>query len=147
MVKILKCDLLESDAKYICHQVNCKGVMGSGVAKAIADKWPIVKEHYVELCKGFSESELIGTTQVREVAPNKYVINIFGQTDYGRTQKLYTSYDALASAFEEMRTYVNGSIAFPYRFGCGLANGDWATVDQLIVNHLGDFDVRICLKE
>lgn len=147
MVKILKCDLLESDAKYICHQVNCKGVMGSGIAKAIADKWPSVKEQYVKLCKSVPEKELIGKAFACEIAPGKHVINIFGQTDYGRTSKLYTDYDALSAAFEAMRLYVQGSIAFPYKFGCGLANGDWSTVERLIVDHLGDFDVTICLKE
>ena len=27
--------LKQEDAKYICHQVNCKGVMGAGLAKQI----------------------------------------------------------------------------------------------------------------
>ena len=147
MIKIKKCDLLESDAVFICHQVNCKGVMGSGVAKAIAEKWPDVKRQYVELCKAFSEKELIGTTQAIQVGPDKYVVNIFGQTDYGRTSKLYTDYDALSAAFEEMRLYAFAPIAFPYGIGCGLGNGDWAAVEKRIVDHLGDFDVTLCLKE
>ena len=30
----------------ICHQVNCKGVMGAGLAKQIRDKWPVVFDEY-----------------------------------------------------------------------------------------------------
>ena len=30
----------------ICHQVNCKGVMGAGLAKQIRDKWPDVYDRY-----------------------------------------------------------------------------------------------------
>jgi hypothetical protein len=51
------------------------------------------------------------------------------------------------TAFEDMRLWAyDGKIAFPYGFGCDLANGDWTTVEKLIVDHLGDFDVTICLK-
>ena len=49
MVTIKKQDLLNSDSKYIVQQVNCQGVMGAGLAKAIADKWPVVYD--VEICK------------------------------------------------------------------------------------------------
>ena len=31
-------DLLESKADYICHQVDCMGVMGSGVALQVKNK-------------------------------------------------------------------------------------------------------------
>ena len=46
MVKVVYGNLLDSSAKYICHQVNCKGVMGSGVAKQIKEKWPSVFRRY-----------------------------------------------------------------------------------------------------
>lgn len=35
MIKIIQGDLLEAKENIIAHQVNCKGVMGSGVAKQI----------------------------------------------------------------------------------------------------------------
>ena len=31
-VRVIDGDLFNTKAKYICHQVNCKGKMGSGVA-------------------------------------------------------------------------------------------------------------------
>ena len=45
-VKYYNGDLLESGCDYICHQVNCQGVMGSGIAKSIREKWPVVFEKY-----------------------------------------------------------------------------------------------------
>jgi hypothetical protein len=42
MVKIVKGDLLKSDCQYIAHGVNCQGVMNSGIAKQIRDKYPEV---------------------------------------------------------------------------------------------------------
>ena len=37
-------DLLESNCNFICHQVNCQGVMGSGIAKQIRNLFPFVYE-------------------------------------------------------------------------------------------------------
>ena len=45
-----KCDLFESGADMICHQVNCMGVMGSGVAKQVKERYPKVFEEYVNWC-------------------------------------------------------------------------------------------------
>ena len=42
MVNYVKGNLLESDCDYICHQVNCQGVMNSGIARQIREKWPII---------------------------------------------------------------------------------------------------------
>lgn len=35
-------DLLEFKCDIFCHQVNCQGRMGSGIAKQIRNKYPIV---------------------------------------------------------------------------------------------------------
>ena len=42
-VRFYKGDLIE-DAKVdiVCHQTNCQGVMGAGIAKQIRDTWPRV---------------------------------------------------------------------------------------------------------
>lgn len=43
MMQIFKGDILNADAEFICHQVNCMNAMGAGVAKAIYTKYPEVK--------------------------------------------------------------------------------------------------------
>lgn len=35
----------------ICHQVNCQGVMGAGLAKQIRIRWPEVYVDYKKLLK------------------------------------------------------------------------------------------------
>ena len=41
-------DILSNKAGIICHQVNCMGVMGSGLAKAIKDKYnPLIKQYHL----------------------------------------------------------------------------------------------------
>ena len=46
MLKYIKGDITEIESGIICQQTNCQGVMGSGLAKAIRDKWPKVFDEY-----------------------------------------------------------------------------------------------------
>ena len=148
-VQIIRGDLLEADADIICHQVNCQGVMGAGVAKQIADKWPNVKKEYVKFCNGKKKQNLLGEIQL--VAANggfqqegdPLILNIFGQLYYGH-DGVYTDYSALTKAFRKMNQLYKGkTLAFPYGFGCGLAGGDWQDVEPMLVRLLPDCDVKI----
>ncbi len=46
MIKIIDGNLFDTKAKIIAHQVNCRGVMGSGVALQIKERYPYVYEMY-----------------------------------------------------------------------------------------------------
>lgn len=50
-IKHVKGDILTTPTRnedtVICHQVNCCGVMGAGLAKQIRDKWPVVFDEFV----------------------------------------------------------------------------------------------------
>ena len=50
MIEYIKGDIRDTDCKVIAHGVNCQGVMGSGVAKALYEKWPEVKKSYLKYC-------------------------------------------------------------------------------------------------
>ena len=136
MIKIIYGDLLKSDAEYICHQVNCQGVMGSGVAKQIKKEWPAVFNSYQALCnaKAADRSSLMGTVQTAKVDEAKAICNIFGQLYYGRDSQCYTDVLALKRAFEEIADNVSigERIAMPYRIGCGLGGGDWGVVMDML---------------
>lgn len=152
-VRLIRGNLLDSDAKYICQQVNCQGAMGAGLAKQIAEKWPNVKREYVKFCDSKKQKQdLLGDVQL--VAANggfqkkddPFVLNIFGQFYYGH-DGVYTDYSALIRAFRKMNQLYKGErLAFPYGFGCGLAGGEWQDVEALIVKYLPDCDVMIYLN-
>lgn len=133
---------MESNETYICHQVNCQNAMGAGVAKALYEKWPSVKAEYHAFCsKHRTPADLLGVHQLVSVDEDKWVINIFGQLEFGRSKKkVYTDYIALEKAFATISQF-DGSFAFPYGFGCGLANGDWNIVYGLIEKYFADKDV------
>ena len=133
----------------IIHQVNCQGVMGSGVAKALTDTFPDLKQHYLDYCKGKTPQQLLGTTMLVSCV-NKYtglthwIANVFGQLEYGRdTNKVYTDYNALATGLKTLEEFVlqeSGSSEplyhIPYGIGAGLANGDWKTIVGIIKSTL-----------
>ena len=49
MIEIIEGNLFDTDAKFICHQVNCMGKMGSGVALQVRQRFPHVYEEYTSL--------------------------------------------------------------------------------------------------
>lgn len=128
----------------VCHQVNCKGVMGAGLAKQVKDKHPRVYEYYREACK--SGQAYLGKVQAIPCGEYRYsVANIFGQMTYGRHGQ-FTDYGALIDAFKYIRDTILKStiIRIPFKMGCGLGGGNWDVVLGLIEDYLGhDFDVEI----
>ena len=50
-MKIINKDITTLKKGILLQQVNCQNAMGSGVAKAIYTRWPIVKEEYHKFAK------------------------------------------------------------------------------------------------
>lgn len=130
----------------ICHQVNCKGVMGAGLALQIKNKFPMVYKHYKDKCLQI-ENGIGGLGDVQfcsVLSENGYIIaNIFGQYDYGRG-RCHTDYNALKKAFNTIAlAFPNFTIRIPYKIGCGLGGGDWSVVSQIIQSTLVDAGVEV----
>lgn len=141
MVNYVKGNLLDSNCDYICHQVNCQGVMGSGIARQIRERWPRVYEsykHYVDYHNKRGE-DLLGKILISNISQPTRVINMFSQDMYGYDGNRYTSYDAFAHCLSEIDLHVtNGrSIGFPKNIGCGLGGGNWKVISALIEEILG----------
>lgn len=139
-----KGDLLEADIDFICHQVNTFGVMGGGLAAQIAKKYPNVEKAYQMFCSLHSSSPL-GRIQMVMAPDLKMVVNIFSQVEW-----VATDYDALRVALGTLATKApeGSKIGFPDHYGCGIANGDWEIVLNIITEVLGDkFEVYIYKRE
>lgn len=151
-----KGDLIE-DAKVdiVCHQTNCQGVMGAGIAKQIRNTWPRVFGQYKLYCmKARAEGNSpLGSCQLvyADEEKSRIVANLFGQEYYGRG-KLQTDYEALRKALHALAT--NGfvvqnkfSIGFPYLIGCALGGGDWDIVLPIIEEEFKDYPGKIEIWE
>ena len=64
-IPIIDGDIFECNDDAILHQVNCQGVMGSGVAKQVRERYPYVYKQYRQLCENAIEEgiSLLGTIQ------------------------------------------------------------------------------------
>ena len=143
MLVEVKGDLLKTPCRYIAHGVNCKNVMGSGVAKALFEKWPQVKISYHEWFKnrGFNEygskdSDYLGITDYVDCG-EKIVINCFTQEDYLPRGLCHLDYKALRMCFQSIVNSNIKEVAIP-KIGCGLAGGDWEKVKSIINDVTGD---------
>ena len=146
----------------IAHQVNCHGVMGSGVAKVIRDCFPQAFTEYKNLCAchtGPYRVGLLGTTQFVDTSDNDgnpvVIANMFGQENYGHKGGLYTNYNALRCCLEKLKTYADNRIfdvdtptiiAMPFKIGCGLGGGNWKDVVYPMIREVFDSDKTVVLK-
>lgn len=153
-IEIIKGDVLKSGADVIMHQVNCLGVMGSGVARAIRNMYPQVFEEYSEFCSKFTDSKmLLGHCQevlVTDTYTSKElsIFNLFGQHTCGCDPKVkYTLLSQLRKSLLYARDIIelegHKTIAIPYLIGCGLGNETVTNVDNLIREIFYDCDCTV----
>lgn len=158
MINEIKGDLLTAKG-YILHGVNCRGVMGSGVAKAIREKWPEVFERYFAHLKGtlgsvpsqrdwsngtvaspMENNRPLGTILPVNVAEDVVVVNCFTQLTFGVSGSKYASYDAMDEcimAVARLNRERPRPINFPL-IGCGLGGLHWPVVREIIEHRLPD---------
>ena len=147
MIKIVEGNLLEAKEEYICHQVNCQGVMGSGVALQIKKKYPQAYEDYVTLCNikdCGNKGDLLGYTQYVRINENKCIVNLFGQNKYGYGKR-QTSYLAIMTSITDLLDRAVGDIAIPYKMGCDRGGADWDRLYFMLEVLAEDFEYDIVI--
>ena len=139
MIQYYNGSIFDSKADILCHQVNCQGAFGYGIAGQVKKLFPEVEKTYKRITKQWIEKEngdtskLLGRVSAQPVEKDGrwfLIGNLYGQDDYGRKKMVYTDYDALEKAMGEIRSFLeargkNETVAFPYKIGCGSAGGDW----------------------
>lgn len=135
-IEYIKGDLLETNIKHIIHGCNSHGVMRSGVAKVLREKYPRAYQDYNDSYNSYGLE--LGTIIVSVQDDGKVIHNAITQNDYGRDQsRVYVSYWAIAEAFRKINQWGIKQIAMPM-IGAGLANGDWKVISAIIENTLID---------
>lgn len=162
-------NLLDSGAQVIVHQVNCMGVMGSGVAKQVKDRFPEVFLKYRESVNTL-EGKCLGGCLTVEALPNLRIANLFGQYYYRGYKEDYqytcddsyerpelnehceairfTNYEAFYRGLVRLRQELREDekkIAFPYKIGCGRGGADWSIIECMIKSVFSDSDKEIII--
>lgn len=126
-------DILSNTKGIIVHGCNAQGVMGSGLAKQIKDRYPLAFQEYR---KAYENGGLrLGDVIFAQVTDDLIIANAITQQNYGRNDnERYVSYKAIHSAFEMIAVLAQTlrmEVHYPL-IGAGLANGDWAVITELI---------------
>lgn len=132
-------DLFSTDIELILHGCNSKGVMGSGVAKIVRERFPGAYVAYQLWCsKGFRLGQYLAVPE-----RGKVIINAVTQQEYGKVAVQlgpnpvrYVSYDAVAEIMHSLnKAYTGSTIAMP-TIGAALGGGDWSVISAIIESEL-----------
>ena len=166
-IEFIKGNLLDAFAKgevdIILHVVNCQSIMGSGIAKQIKDRYPVVFEKYLNLSAVAAKSwplGILGTAQRidlllewgsdKSIFPHgKTVVNLFAQDKFGM-DKRHLNYGALGQTLyalvdEHQETYIPDyrKIGLPFKMGSDRAGGSWEIVLEMIEFFFRGYEVKI----
>lgn len=136
MKVILGGDLFEymSKTDAVMHQVNCRGVMGGGIAALIKSRYFKHFEDYISHINSVVEDKKhpLGTYVVSSFPGQSDIVGVFGQDSY--------SHDGVATVYSALEKSIKDAvvknkykkIAVPYNIGCDLAGGDWTVVSEIL---------------
>ncbi|MFC3750092.1 macro domain-containing protein [Paenibacillus sp. GCM10012306] len=143
MLEFVTGDFFDYEANIRVNTVNCVGVMGAGVALAFKDRYPKMYNDYVHACKH------------KEVAPGKP--HIWVETDLLSSVTIInfptkihwknpSEYEYIEKGLTWLREYLSdkgsSAVTLP-ALGCGHGGLDWAKVKGMIIDFLGDLEVKI----
>lgn len=144
----IKGNLLTAPCQIRCHQVNCRGVMGAGIAKQIKAKYPEAFAAYQSLCQQFG-STLLGEVQFVACHDGTVIANLFAQDGYGRGI-VQTDMRAMEECLSRVAAFVKktgASVGFPKLMGAGLAGGDWKLISERIAHYFREPQIECLIVE
>lgn len=129
--------------KIIVHNCNNAGAWGAGFVLAISRRWPAPERQYRMFHRSNPKMLALGSVQFVNVEPDIVVANVIGQVLDGSHPPI--RYEALKFGLLKVSNYANeieASVHMP-RIGCGLAGGEWATVETLVKAAFSEADVPV----
>ncbi|MEO6887756.1 MAG: macro domain-containing protein [Ktedonobacteraceae bacterium] len=132
-------DIFESNAHVIVNPVNCKGVMGKGLALAFKQKYPAMFKVYQEECK-------TGTLRIGQPTlyhdSSPWILNFPTKDDWRHPSQLAYLEEGLTYVVAHYKEAGIQSIAFPK---LGTQNGQlsWDDVGPLMARYLSQLDIDV----
>lgn len=144
-MSILKYDLTNLTRGYLAHGVNCQGVMGAGLAKALAQKYPNLLKFWNSIC---SEVNIVGDKMVQpgacypfEVSPTLTIYNLTTQEFYGSRGRASLQWVSEAvSDLERCHTSLDPIFIPP--IATGLGGLVWGDVREIL--HASTLSFIVC---
>lgn len=127
-----------NDIDIIAHQANCMSIMGSGIAKAIREKYPMA--YRVDMTDERTPEQKLGSYSFCNTGEGVVIFNLYGQYLPGPN----TNYISLRKSLQEMAVLLKNvnptlRIGLPL-IGCGVGGGDWEVVSEILLEELDGLD-------
>jgi O-acetyl-ADP-ribose deacetylase (regulator of RNase III) len=129
MFREVEGDLFAMDVDAIGHGVNCKGLMGAGIAKPFREKFPLMYEEYALMCqaKDFHPGDVFKYY----VGDGRWVYNLASQNKPGADADLGWLMQAAHTMMVHAHRYGVQEIALP-QIGCGIGGLDYRDVRKVL---------------
>lgn len=153
-MKYIKKDITTVEHGFIVHGVNCQGVQGAGVARAIKNKWPHTFFPYYSHCISNNKNGkvLLGNVVYVKINDQLFVAHVFSQEFYGRGRKGFADALAIIKGLNDVFYHADKKKLpiFSVKIGCGLGGLDWESQVEPIYKHFckqyPNVEVFICEK-
>jgi O-acetyl-ADP-ribose deacetylase (regulator of RNase III) len=145
---INKTKLFNNRADALVNPVNCKGIMGKGIAKEFKKRYPECYLPYMQACKKGKlvpgKLMIVRLTVQPDLFMNLRPAIILFPTKYHwkRKSQLKWIEQGLRYLKKHYRKWGLRSIAMP-QLGCGLGGLDWMMVKSLIEKHFKNEPLRV----
>ena len=129
---IVNGNIFDHPTEAYINPVNCQGVMGAGLAKQMAQRYPVMLAEYKEACS----NKLYQPGRVHLHTTEPFIINFPTKDQWTDSSRL----EWIESGLIHLKDFIDfkeiSLISIP-KIGCGLGKLDWHDVRQLIVYILG----------
>lgn len=144
MIKELKGDLFDPNHNFevILHGCNCFHMMGAGVARLVAMKFP--EAVTADKCTNFGDINKLGKTSWFEVTAlpdvyNPLIINMYTQFEPGKNFDI----KAFELCLRQVRKFfLHKRIGMPM-VGAGIGGGDWKEIEKVINKVFNMMDITV----
>lgn len=128
--------------KIIAHICNDLGKWGKGFVLALSKRWTKPEREYRALIarEQVAKRRVLGTVQFVSAERDIVIANMIAQRGVAHDARRVVDYVALSECLHLVSGYaieIGASVHMP-RIGTGLGGGDWAHVEEIIVEKLGD---------
>lgn len=146
MIKQVKGDILFSKAQVIAHGIAANDPMNQGLALSLHERFPAMHKDFHQWCH--QQHPKPGEALMWQAYDNLHIVNLITQDGgYGRGSKpgkATTKHvnNALKNLAKMVKKEGFSSIALP-RLATGVGGLDWADVEPLIEQRLGQLDIPV----
>ncbi|TMC20113.1 MAG: macro domain-containing protein [Chloroflexi bacterium] len=135
----VKGDIFESKAQVIVNTVNCKGVMGKGLALAFKHRYPEMFLVYQEECK-IGKIRIGRPSLYKQSTP--WILNFPTKDNWKANSKIEYLEKGLQYFVANYKMVGIKSIAFP-KLGAQNGKLSWDDVGPLMAKYLGNLDIDV----